>query len=269
MKRSWLLKFLFVHLVSQTRTESSECSVAQTALSEFCVCVSDSQLRCSGLNTTATLRSLETRSITSLEISQSHLTCLDFHDFASFDSISSVTVTHSGLTHLLCSDPGQGRHHHDPVIRKLKHLSSLDISHNKLTSLDSGLASFSRLRHLNVSHNRLRAIRPVFSAFKRLERLDLSHNRLTGSLDSRVLEQIPVTRLARVNLGHNPWPCVPALSWVYTWSLTLPLHVQVSDEKNIIRYLVSLWVDLLKDKIFAVKTVGDVRRGLIALSILV
>ena len=229
MKRSWLLKcLLVVNIVSQTRTESSECSVAQTALSEFCVCVSHSQLECSGLNSTAALRTLEASSVTRLDISQSHLPCLDFSDLAGFDSLSSLSVTHSDLTHLLCSDPGQGRHHHDPVIRKLKHLSSLDVSHNKLSSLDSGLASFSRLRHLNVSHNRLRSIRPVFSAFKRLESLDLSHNRLTATLDSRVLEQIPVTRLNRVELGHNPWPCVPALSWIYSWSLTLPLHVQVS-----------------------------------------
>ena len=99
-----------------------------------------------------------------LEISRSHLLCLDFHDLAGFDSISSISVTHSGLSHLLCSDPGQGRHHHhhDPVIRTLKHLISLDVSHNKLSSLDSSLASFSRLRHLNISHNRLRSLRPVF-----------------------------------------------------------------------------------------------------------
>ena len=233
MKRSWLLKFLFVQFVSQTRTESSECSVTQSALSESCVCVSGSHLQCSGLNTTAPLRTLEARSVTRVEITQSHLPCLDLHDFADFDAISSLSVTRSGLSHLLCSEPGgQGRHHHDPVIRKLKHLSSLDVSHNKLASLDASLASFSRLRHLNVSHNRLRTLKPVFGAFKRLESLDLSHNRLTAALDPRVLQEVPATRLARLDLAHNPWPCVPALSWLYPWSLSLPLHVQVSQRKS-------------------------------------
>ena len=230
MTRScWLLKFLLLHLVSQTRTESSECNVTNSKLSDHCACVSKSELQCSGLNTTRALRSLETaRSITRLEISRSHPPCLDFHDLADFEANSSLSVTHSGLTHLLCSDPGQGRHHHDPIIRKLKHLSHLDVSHNRLSSLDSSLASISRLSHLNISHNRLRSLRPVLSNFQRLESLDLSHNRLGAALEPLVLQQIPVTRLKRVELGHNPWPCLPALSWVYSWSLSLPLHVQVS-----------------------------------------
>ena len=102
MKRSWLLKcLLLVSIVSQTRTESSECSVAQTALSEFCVCVSGSQLECSGLNSTAALRTLEASSVTRLDISQSHLPCLDLSDLADFDSLSSLSVTHSDLAHLL------------------------------------------------------------------------------------------------------------------------------------------------------------------------
>ena len=43
--------------------------------------------------------------------------------------------------------------------RLSKQLTSLDVSHNSLTSVDLRLSSLSSLRHLDLSHNRLRTLR--------------------------------------------------------------------------------------------------------------
>lgn len=80
-------------------------------------------------------------------------------------------------------------------------------------------------RHLNLSHNKLHRVGAVFREYSQLRRLDLSHNRLS-QLDRRVLEELPSLTLSHLDISHNPWPCLPSLSWLYPWSLSLSANLR-------------------------------------------
>ncbi len=106
----------------------------------------------------------------------------------------------------------------------LPHLERLDLSHNRLDSLGSGLARLPSLRALDVSHNRLTSMGAPYEALPRLTRLDLSHNaipaidgtalaRLEGldylSLDHNTIRTLDIPALARaavlstITIEHN------------------------------------------------------------------
>ena len=122
----------------------------------------------------------------------------------------------SGLQEGLCGEAGAGRHQH-----QLRSLASLDLAHNSIQRLEAGLLP-RHLAHLSLAHNQLRSL-SFPHQLPRLSQLDLSHNQLEE------LDQLPAaSQLRQLDLAHNPWPCVPALAWLYTWTLDLPLHVQVS-----------------------------------------
>ena len=219
-----VLQLLLVIFIRETLPDC----VLPSKLDTVCVCVTDNYLQCSGLNSTTSLQLIpagSVGSITKLEILNSNVDCLDFNHFTDFVGLTDLKVNYSDLKKLFC-EGSNGQHHHESPLHHLKHLSSLDISHNKLTHLDSSLGLLSKLKHLNISHNKIRAIKPVFGSFKSLTSLDLSHNRLSDVLDRRVLEQLPST-LTSLHIQHNPWPCLPSLAWMYTWSLSLPIHIQV------------------------------------------
>ena len=120
----------------------------------------------------------------------------------------------SGLEDGLCGEAG-GRHQH-----QLRSLASLDLGHNSIQRLEPGLLP-RHLAHLSLAHNQLRSL-SFPHQLPRLSQLDLSHNQLEE------LDQLPAaSQLRQLDLAHNPWPCLPSLAWLYTWTLALPLHVQV------------------------------------------
>ena len=110
--------------------------------------------------------------------------------------------------------------------RLSKQLTSLDVSHNSLTSVDLRLSSLSSLRHLDLSHNTLHqsqnlTLTNLHSSltslslagngltrfpllfqqnFPRLELLDLSNNKITAVPNS-FMRRTP--RLAKFLLDNN------------------------------------------------------------------
>ena len=208
---------LFIFFITETLPDSSNCSVPSN-LENICSCVSQNYLQCTGLNSTQQLKQFPASpSVTRIEILNSEVQCLDFNHFNQFDQLSELSVKYSELRRLMCDDNG---------VDQVKHLISLDVSHNKLIRLDSGLGHLSQLHHLNTSHNKIHSVKPVLGSLKSLTSLDLSHNRLSETLDRSVLEQIP-SSVSTLHIHHNPWPCLPSLSWMYDWSHKLPLHIQV------------------------------------------
>ncbi|KAM9332541.1 oligodendrocyte-myelin glycoprotein-like [Pholidichthys leucotaenia] len=117
-------------------------------------------------------------------------------------------------------------------------LRSLNLSHNRLHSLDGEITAYTHLRILDVSHNRLtrlpanlpRSLWQLHAASNRirlldkndtvyqwnLEMLDLSSNRM----ERAVFINNTLTNLCRLNLSHN-----------YFWTLptNLPVHLQTID----------------------------------------
>ena len=183
-----------------------------------------SSLHCLNLNRTqwAQLSLLSPASVSSLarlEIVSSDLPCLHLSSLAHWPSLSSISVRHSGLTKALC----QGT---DEALQTLK-LTSLDLSHNKIRSLGDSFLPLNGLTSLNLSHNKLHRVGAVFKEFHKLTQLDLSHNRLS-QLDRRVLQELPTFSLSHLDISHNPWPCLPSLSWLYSWSLSLPARLRDS-----------------------------------------
>lgn len=221
--QQFLLSYLIVLTESSIDGAGDRCQLP-SSLTTSCTCISN-YLQCTGINSTQSLQSIqrhEGSTITHLEILNSDLKCLDFGHFSSFEFMKVIKVKYSGLVKLFC-DHGTA----SEAVQKLTYLNDLDLSHNQITHIDKAWSLLSRLHHLNVSHNKLHSARPVFSSFHKLTSLDLSHNRLSASVDRAVLEQIPGT-ISHLDISHNPWPCLPSLAWVYTWSLSLSIPVQES-----------------------------------------
>ncbi|XP_069191330.1 leucine-rich repeat and immunoglobulin-like domain containing-NOGO receptor-interacting protein 4 [Procambarus clarkii] len=81
-------------------------------------------------------------------------------------------------------------------------LEELDLSHNMLTSLDTGnLEAQAQLQELRLAHNNLTTMLPgAFKGLVSLNLLDLSHNGMTD-LPAKVLDDVP--SLTVLLLAHN------------------------------------------------------------------
>ena len=171
------------------------------------------RLECRDLNTTLQLSLLSpgtASSITSLHIVNSDLACLELEHLSGLPALTEISVRHSGLTAPLCpaAQPGQ----------PLELVTRLDLSHNKIRVLGRGLTflPLTNLHTLNLSHNTIARVEPVFKELTELRRLNLSHNKLR-QVERRVLEELPLT-LSQLDITGNPWPCLPSLSWLYSWA---------------------------------------------------
>jgi hypothetical protein len=92
-------------------------------------------------------------------------------------------------------------------IGKLKHLSTLTLTSNKLSQIPNQLKTLENLRHLNLSNNQLKILpNDLFVNLNHLETLNLSNN---------LLEELPKfsdennKKLAIINLSHNQLQSLP------------------------------------------------------------
>ena len=82
-------------------------------------------------------------------------------------------------------------------------LTSLDLSHNLLTTADIGTGIFSKLTNINLSNNHIMGrVSPTISMHcRKLKYLDLSHNNFTGTIKKRQLDVFK--RNLTIDLSHN------------------------------------------------------------------
>lgn len=151
-----------------------------------------------------------------LDISGGSLPCLELDDLSSLSMLEVVRVTHSQVRDALCRKR---------KVTKLPHLVTIDLSHNYLVRVDESLTALHKLQNINLSNNHITHIRPIFSAFKYLKSVDISNNKLSDDLNKLVLKELPIS-LKFLDISGNPWPCTPTLSWLYPWSLSMPLSIQ-------------------------------------------
>ena len=78
-------------------------------------------------------------------------------------------------------------------------LKSLDISHNKVTSLPEGLGALARLEHLTAHHNKIDQLLEDMDEWTRLVTLDLSFNHIVKLSDSISA----FTSLTDLNVSYN------------------------------------------------------------------
>ena len=75
-----------------------------------------------------------------------------------------------------------------------------------------------------MTNNRLQYLGQSLSKLNKLKSLDLSNNLLTEHQRPDHFQTLPMS-LETLVLTHNPWTCVPALTWVYHLALDRPhLH---------------------------------------------
>ena len=98
---------------------------------------------------------------------------------------------------------------------------------NKIFCPHSDVNILTNIEHLNFSNNHIEQLGQSMSNFRKLLSLDLSYNHLSGRVDPEEFSSLP-PNLEVLVLTENPWVCIPTLSWVSTWSLSLRhLHPQL------------------------------------------
>lgn len=84
---------------------------------------------------------------------------------------------------------------------QLKHLKHLDISHNRLTQLPSGIYSLCKLTHFDMSHNPLRRVSANLARLIELSLLDLSSTEII-SIPAELLTTLSMTTIRLENCQH-------------------------------------------------------------------
>eukprot|EP01034_Spumella_vulgaris_P023473 gene23473-29690_t len=109
-----------------------------------------------------------------------------------FSNVVQLDLSHNRLSSLQSVDGG---------FSALRALKRLDLSRNALTGLSADLLGLSSLEALVLHHNRLSTLPPQnqMNSLKSLRLLDVSHN-LLGSVGD---ELETLMRLDELNLGHN------------------------------------------------------------------
>ena len=137
-----------------------------------------------------------------------------------------IVTSNSHLRQVECRRNGE---RHKKAVNPLQHLRILNLSFNALTKVDDSITSLSHLQEIDLSNNKITHISCDFSLLSNLQHLDMSNNQFDDSIDSKVLIKLP-PNLIYLNISGNPWPCLPKLSWLHSWSqkLSPTLFHQVS-----------------------------------------
>ena len=113
----------------------------------------------------------------------------------------------------------------------LPHLTVLNLSHNKISSLPESIFGFIHLRLLDLSYNSLEEIPSALCSLRELRKLDLSHNIIT-KLPSNINQ---LKKLDKLNVSHNNIEHLP-LSLGNIASLTVllatenPLQLELEED---------------------------------------
>ena len=173
-------------------------------------------LSCNGLNTTTELLNTSKdiiRSVLTLEISESHMKCLEWRHFSIFQNLQEIKIVKSELEKVMCVHMGHNMRH-----KKMRYLRFLSLSFSILHELDSSISRLHHLESIDFSHNNIHIISCDFQNLKSLKYLDISNNNVDKYLNQKSFESLP-SSLSFLDLTGNPWTCSPSLSWLYTWSL--------------------------------------------------
>ena len=111
--------------------------------------------------------------ITQLTISQSQLRCLHLDDLETFTTLTSLSVTNSGLRMFICPEAKN----RPPSKSITGQIIRLNLAKNKLTELKKvDFVNMIKLQELNLTNNQIRDIPASFFAhMKKLKVLDLSN----------------------------------------------------------------------------------------------
>jgi Leucine-rich repeat (LRR) protein len=94
---------------------------------------------------------------------------------------------------------GHGLETCDHVGQKVKRLSCLNLSSNKIHSIDDSMGTLTSLMELNLSHNNLERLPDCIGNLQQLQELNLAHNLLTA-LPSTFIQ---LCNLRRLTVEHN------------------------------------------------------------------
>ena len=87
---------------------------------------------------------------------------------------------------------------------EMRHLTNLDISHNKLEFIPYQIKAMTSLDKINLSHNQLSDVTNTLGLIPSLRYLDLSHNNL-NHLPYTLIKNLTInTRLNNLDIANNP-----------------------------------------------------------------
>jgi len=215
----WTSFYVLLCIVGQNFCCEEESLAA--SMKQFCVCHSKHTLHCQGINDTQLFRTTQQsdfQGITQLKISESQLPCLHLDDLESFTTLTSLTVTNSGLRTFICSE-AKNRPLSKSIAGQLHHLN---LARNKLKELKKlDFVNMVKLQELILKNNEIQHIPARFFAhMQQLKVLDLSNNKLDEFLKPSVFKTLPA-HLSSLDISNNTWACSSKLAWMHKWKDTL------------------------------------------------
>ena len=147
--KTLLHTLLLLHFItiSVTQLSDKQCKLPSDLTSQ-CFCANNNYLQCSGLNSTTSFKHLDqnlSNMLTQIEIINSDITCINLGHFAKIVSLTELRVRYSELSSVFCDKSEKVKYY----------LSTLDLSHNKLSTIDIDVSpELTNIVHLNLSHNR-------------------------------------------------------------------------------------------------------------------
>ena len=187
-----MLQLLWCTQITSSLKNLSNCKIP-SSLDKSCTCENSLEgisLTCLGLNSTRDFTQLEpdiARSVIKLDISRGFIPCVELQDLSSLTRLKELRLTNSKVKEALCA---KSKVRHKKAVQKLKHLLTLDLSHNSLARVDDSLIALYKLQTINLSNNYITHIQPIFSAFKKLDSLDISNNKLSANFNKQVFKEM-------------------------------------------------------------------------------
>ncbi|GFS49376.1 chondroadherin-like protein [Nephila pilipes] len=122
-----------------------------------------------------------------------------------------------GHNHLGFTEDDEGYYLKDPLSQEEfsvgRHLHSLGLQGNRLSTLPAQVITLTELRSLDVSENDLVQLGSGLSTLRHLRTLDLHSNRLRGVSFDALPDSI-----RRLDLTENPLYCNCSLMWLHEWT---------------------------------------------------
>uniref|UniRef100_A0A7E4UXX0 LRRCT domain-containing protein n=1 Tax=Panagrellus redivivus TaxID=6233 RepID=A0A7E4UXX0_PANRE len=156
--------------------------------------------------------------LASLSFANNNISVIEGQAFEHVHELTVLSLQNNELSSLTSYLPSKtGEYTKAPFLKPLKKLRILNLSHNKITAIESDeLNTLSNLKELILDNNMISKINPGAFNGLRVSKFFINNNRLYYLPDD-LFESWSVEDLEAVDISDNPWECICGSEWIGPW----------------------------------------------------